>query len=529
MAGNTPPSLTKTDSAEKVIGTGMRKLPSTNPIHGRTQPPPTPVYSVYTSREKWMIVAVTSFAALFSPLTANIYFPAIPDIAAAFNVSIELINLTVTVYMVLQGLSPMFWGTLSDRWGRRPMFIGCMVVLCVACVGLALVPTDAYWLLMVLRCLQSAGCASTVALGAGVIADVAAPAERGTFFGMWNIGPMVGPCLGPVLGGVLADKLGWRSIFWFLCISSGVCAVIMVLILPETLRAMVGNGSIPPPRAYKPLIPILGRTAHSTTDGDDAQRPPRRAFANPLLLFTYPDVTLILVFNGLVYAVYYGVTTTISPLFQPAYPFLNETTTGLCFLAIGGGMLVGGVVSGKVLDHEYRRFRDRLLRQAEAQAEAETGMDPERKARPRDLTAANMDEWFPIEYARLRLMPALVAVYVAACVGYGWALQARVHIACPLVLQFVVGCMCMSIMNCAQTLLVDLAPAHSSAITACNNLVRCSLGAVCVSVIDLILKALGTGWTYVVLAGVCVVCSPACWLVIRYGPAWRAKRRATAK
>ena len=59
----------------------------------------------------------------------------------------------------------MFWGTMSDRWGRRPMFIGCMVVLCGACVGLALVPTNAYWLLMVLRCLQAAGSASTIALG----------------------------------------------------------------------------------------------------------------------------------------------------------------------------------------------------------------------------------------------------------------------------------------------------------------------------------------------------------------------------
>lgn len=113
------------------------------------------------------------------------------------------------------------------------MFIGCMVVLSLACVGLALVPTDAYWLLMLLRCLQAAGSASTIALGAciltiikniilrettrvpgaGVISDIAASSERGSFFGVWNIGPMIGPCLGPVVGGVLADKLGWRYVF----------------------------------------------------------------------------------------------------------------------------------------------------------------------------------------------------------------------------------------------------------------------------------------------------------------------------
>lgn len=87
--------------------------------------------------------------------------------------------------------APMIWGTMADRWGRRPMFMGCMLVLSLACVGLALVPTNAYWLLMLLRCLQAAGSASTIALGAGVIADIATRSERGGFFGLFSLGPMV--------------------------------------------------------------------------------------------------------------------------------------------------------------------------------------------------------------------------------------------------------------------------------------------------------------------------------------------------
>lgn len=59
----------------------------------------------------------------------------------------------------------MIWGTLSDRYGRRPQFIGCMIFLALTCVGLALTPTNAFWLLMLLRCLQAFGSASTIALG----------------------------------------------------------------------------------------------------------------------------------------------------------------------------------------------------------------------------------------------------------------------------------------------------------------------------------------------------------------------------
>jgi len=167
-------------------------------------------YSIFTYKEKWSIVSISSFAALFSPFTANIYFPAIPVISRDFHKNVELINLTVTMYMVMQGISPMIWGTLSDRWGRRPIMFGCLATLSLSCVGLALVPTSAYWLLMLLRCVQAAGSASTVALGAGIIADIATSAERGGFFGVFGLGPLVGPSIGPVLGGVLAQGLGWR-------------------------------------------------------------------------------------------------------------------------------------------------------------------------------------------------------------------------------------------------------------------------------------------------------------------------------
>ncbi|PSS05455.1 hypothetical protein PHLCEN_2v3835 [Hermanssonia centrifuga] len=298
----------------------------------------------------------------------------------------------------------MFWGTMADRWGRRPMFLACMLVLALACVGLALVPTNAYWLLMLLRCLQAAGSASTVALGAGVIADIAVRSERGSFFGLYSLGPMVGPCIGPVIGGILAGSLGWSF-------------------LPETLRSLVGDGSIRPHPFHRPLIPIIGRTI-SDSEAAVQEKPPKTPFTNPLRLFLSPVITLLLIFNAVLCAVFYGVTASISTLFVEAYPFLTEIEIGLCFLAIGGGMLFGSCFTGRILDKEYRKVKENL--------EQKCRDDFESTMKPEDVTK---DENFRIEYARLRTMPIYYVLFVVACIAYGWCLDRKVNIAGPLILQ----------------------------------------------------------------------------------------------
>lgn len=68
-----------------------------------------------------------------------------------------------------------------------------------------------------------------IAIGSGCVADIAEPRERGKYNSFFLIGTMAGPALGPLIGGVLADTLGWRSIFWFLTILTGVVLVALIL------------------------------------------------------------------------------------------------------------------------------------------------------------------------------------------------------------------------------------------------------------------------------------------------------------
>lgn len=155
-----------------------------------------PPYSVFTTREKRFIILLTATAGFFSPLSANIYFPALNSLAADLHVSETLINLTLTSYMIFQGIAPTLVGDLADAAGRRPAYLIGFVIYIGACVGIAL--QNSFAALFILRCLQSAGSSGTVALGSGVVADISTSAERGTYMGWATAGILVGPAIGPV-------------------------------------------------------------------------------------------------------------------------------------------------------------------------------------------------------------------------------------------------------------------------------------------------------------------------------------------
>ena len=89
-------------------------------------------------------------------------------------------------------------------------------------------------------------------------------------------------------------------------------------------------------------------------------------------------------------------------------------------------MLIGSWLSGKLTDSYYRKVRDDLVRQARSNAEKDI-----------DAKAVEKDPKFPIEKARLQVLPCVMLAYTACVVGYGWALQSRVTIAVPLILQFI--------------------------------------------------------------------------------------------
>ncbi|KAJ5535776.1 MFS transporter [Penicillium frequentans] len=469
-------------------------------------------FSVFTKNEKRAMVAVGSLAAFFSPLSASIYFPALDTIATALDVSTSRINITVTTYMILQGLAPMFIAGFSDSAGRRPAYMICFTIYIAANLALGL--QNSYVALLLLRMLQSAGSSGTVALANGLVADIVTSSERGSYIAFATIGSMLGPSLSPVIGGLISQYLNWHWIFWFLLILSGVFFTFLALFLPETCRKVVGDGSVPPPALNMSLTDII-RHRRRVKDGlspdpqkvADVRKGYRLSIPSPLptlkVCFDL-ETMLILLTTGLMFACFYAVMTGATTSFHEVYHF-NDIQTGLMYLPIGAGGIASAFSTGAIVDWNYRRHAKKA------------GMPVLKNVR-QDLRNFN------IEKVRLEVALPMYYLSLITVIAYGWVLGRKVNLAAPVILLFICGWSLMGTSQVLSALMVDIWPGKSASATAANNLFRCELGAAASAAISPMSEAMGSGWAYTTLSLIALAASPCLWIMMKQGIKWRQRR-----
>ncbi|KAI8086461.1 major facilitator superfamily domain-containing protein [Halteromyces radiatus] len=465
-------------------------------------------YSIFSKRQKGMIVILAALSSFISPFSANIYFPALNTIRIDLNTTAEMISLTVTVYMIFQGLSPSFWGSLSDSWGRRPVYLMTLFIYVLACIGLFYTPN--YTALLILRMLQAVGSSSVIAIGAGTIGDIAGPSERGGYMGVYGLGSMLGPILGPVLGGTISSTLGWRWIFGILAIFTGCLLLGLFFLLPETLRSLVGDGSVyANPTPYQYFTERHRKKKEQQIDIFINHKKSRfLVLPNPFVSLAYlmeKDVAVVLMYNALQYASFYCVLTSLSGLLSKLYG-LNEFEIGFCYLASGLGAGMGSMASGRIMDWQFKRLAKKM------------GMEDH------ELKRGKMPLEFPLEQARMNFTWVYGIFFCMAMITYGWCLEIKIPLPLVLVFKCIMGFSVTATHNATTTLLVDLFPNNSAAIVASNNIVRCLLGAVAVLAINPGIYALGIGWMFTAISSVLFLSRALIIIELKLGPKWRVQR-----
>jgi MFS transporter, DHA1 family, multidrug resistance protein len=160
---------------------------------------------------------------LIGPLAVHLFMPVIPAVKAALGLSDALAQLTFSVALFGMAFATLVYGTLSDRYGRRPVLLSGLVLFLV---GSALsAAADSVWLLVLGRLVQAIGAGCGVTLVRAIAQDVYGRDRLVKAIAYLTMAYTIGPMISPIVGGILIDTFGWRSVFGFALVFGGAIAL----------------------------------------------------------------------------------------------------------------------------------------------------------------------------------------------------------------------------------------------------------------------------------------------------------------
>lgn len=183
----------------------------------------------------------------FGPLAIDLYLPALPAMATGLAASPEAVQLTITVFLAGFSLGMLFYGPISDRYGRRTVMLSGIALFVVA--SLACVLATAVEFLIAARFMQALGGGAASVLARAVVRDVYTPTEAIRKLSLMAMVTAIAPLLAPLLGSVLLAQFGWRGTFAAVLIWGLLSLLVVWFQLPETLAAE-RRGQLPLGRAF---------------------------------------------------------------------------------------------------------------------------------------------------------------------------------------------------------------------------------------------------------------------------------------
>ena len=180
------------------------------------------------------LLLLLALLSAFTPLSIDMYLPALPVIATELRGTAGDIQLTLSAFMIAFGAGQIFYGPMGDRFGRRPVILGGLAVYIVASVGCAFAAVAGH--LVTLRVLQGLAACGGVVLARTMVRDLAEKDQAARAMSLMHACSSIAPMLAPLIGGQVLWFIGWRAIFWTLAGIGVIALVVAALRLPETLR-----------------------------------------------------------------------------------------------------------------------------------------------------------------------------------------------------------------------------------------------------------------------------------------------------
>ncbi|KAF2841882.1 MFS general substrate transporter [Patellaria atrata CBS 101060] len=463
----------------------------------------------YARRTKWAITATVAFAAMAGPMGSVIVLPALQDISQALKSTPTITNLSVAVYMLSMSIFPLWWSSFSETFGRRSIYL-VSFALFVGWNVLAAIAQNIS-MLIVMRVLGGGAAASVQAVGAGTIADIWEPKERGRAMSIFYLGPLCGPLFAPIIGGILTQKLGWRSTMWFLVIYGGITFAGILFLLPETLKLkrnvveeLQKEGRAHPTRKSgdRPNLSRVSTRQSVQITTKRYMRTLRRYLLDPLsslLFLRYPAVLLTVYYASITFGSLYFLNISIQTTFStPPYSF-ETLIVGLLYIPNSLGYVLASIFGGPWIDYIMAR---------EARKAGRYDDRGKLILRPEDRMKENA--WIA------------AVLFPLSLIWYGWAVEKGVHWIVPVIANFFFGIGSMLVFALATTMLTELLPSRSASAVAVNNFVRNIFSFLGGVLGEPLIVAIGNGWLFTLLGILSLVSGVAViWGLGKYGDRWR--------
>ncbi|MDP2356732.1 MAG: multidrug effflux MFS transporter [Beijerinckiaceae bacterium] len=176
---------------------------------------------------------------LVGPLAIHIYLPVIPAVKASLGLSDALAQATFALSLAAMAFATLFWGAMSDRFGRRPVLLSGLVIFLLGSLACAL--AQGIVTLILGRLLQAFGAGVGGALARTIARDAYGPDKLVRAIAYLTMFYTLGPMISPIAGGLLIDYFSWRAVFGFsLLVGAAILAGAWFIIWETRPRAQTG-------------------------------------------------------------------------------------------------------------------------------------------------------------------------------------------------------------------------------------------------------------------------------------------------
>ncbi len=180
--------------------------------------------------DKGLIIFIGLLSA-FIPLSTDFYLPALPGMSDYFNESISICNLTLILFFIFYSIGLLFWGPVSDKYGRKTSLIIGLIIYIIASFGCVL--SSDIWQLIFCRIFQAAGGSAATAISTAMVRDSYTGRKMESCLAIVQSTVLITPAVAPLIGAFLLPYTTWHGLFLILA-GIGLFSLLGSLFLEDT-------------------------------------------------------------------------------------------------------------------------------------------------------------------------------------------------------------------------------------------------------------------------------------------------------